>query len=185
LAGWRVEGVVPDEPKLVLVGAPHTSQLDFVLTKLAEAAVGARFSWVGKKSLFPRPIAPIVRGLGGIPVNRDASEGFVDAMVEEFRRREQFVLAVMPAGRIAFPDQWRSGFYYIARGADVPLFLIAFDWGRRVVRLGPLLHVRPDVPYEGEVERIKAHFEGVQGRRRRTRGRPAPRNARPGERHAR
>jgi hypothetical protein len=71
----------------------------------------------------------------------------------------------MPGGRIADPDRWRSGFYHIARGADVPIFLIAFDWGRRTMRLGPLLRVRPDAPVEDELARIKGHFAGVRGRR--------------------
>ena len=139
LGGWRIEGEVPDEPKLLLVGAPHTTNLDFVLTKLTGGALGVRLSWVGKQALFPGPLATIGRSLGGIPVDRASSEGFVDAMVAEFRRRERFYLALMPAGSRATPDRWRSGFYYIARDAGVPILLVAFDWGRRTMRLGPML----------------------------------------------
>lgn len=164
LAGWRIEGEVPDEPKLLLVGAPHTSQLDFVLTKLTAAALGVRLSWIGKKSLFPRPVAPVVRRFGGIPVNRDSSEGFVLAMVEEFRRHDRFYLALMPAGTITSPERWRSGFWHIAREAEVPMLLIAFDWGRRTMRLGPLLHPRPGAGVDDEVLRVKAAFDGVRGR---------------------
>jgi 1-acyl-sn-glycerol-3-phosphate acyltransferase len=165
LARWRIEGDVPDEPKLVLVGAPHTTNLDFVLTKLVAGALGVRLSWVGKKALFPDPVARLVRGLGGIPVDRASSEGFVAAMVEELRRRERFYLALMPAGSRATPDRWRSGFWYIARDAGVPMLLVGFDWGRRTIRLGPLLHARPDAGYEDELARIRACFDGVRGRR--------------------
>jgi len=157
---------VPDEPKLVLVGAPHTTNFDFVLTKLTAGALGVRLSWVGKRSLFPRPLAPIARRLGGIPVDRASSEGFVDAMVAEFRRRDRFYLALMPAGSRATPDRWRSGFYYIARDAGVPMLIVAFDWERRTMRLGPMLRPRPDATYEDELARIRASFGGARGRSR-------------------
>jgi len=164
LAGWRIEGTVPDEPRLVLVGAPHTTNLDFVLTKLTAGALGVQLFWVGKKSLFPRWLAPLARRLGGIPVDRTSSVGFVDAMVAEFRRRDRFYLALMPAGSRATPDRWRSGFYYIARDAGVPMFLVGFDWGRRTIRLGPMLHARAGADYEDEAARIRRHFDGVTGR---------------------
>ncbi len=122
LGGWRIDGTVPDEPKLLLLGAPHTSYFDFVLTKLTAWAVGVRLSWVGKKSLFPRPIAPLVRWYGGIPVNRETSEGFVAEIVAEFRQRDRFYLAMMPEGGIR-TSRWRSGFYHIAQGAEVPMLL--------------------------------------------------------------
>jgi 1-acyl-sn-glycerol-3-phosphate acyltransferase len=163
LGGWRIDGTVPDEPKLLLLGAPHTSYFDFVLTKLTAWAVGVRLSWVGKKSLFPRPIAPLVRWYGGIPVNRETSEGFVAEIVAEFRQRDRFYLAMMPGGGIR-TSRWRSGFYHIAQGAEVPMLLIAFDWGQRTMRIGPMLTVTPDAIVDDEVERIKAHFEGVRGR---------------------
>jgi 1-acyl-sn-glycerol-3-phosphate acyltransferase len=164
LGGWRIEGDVPDEPKLVLVGAPHTTNLDFVLTKLTAGALGVRLSWVGKRSLFPGPLGTVGRRLGGIPVDRASSQGFVDAMVAEFRRRERFYLALMPAGSRATPDRWRSGFYVIARDAGVPILLVAFDWGRRTMRLGPMLHARVDAGLEDELARIRAGFDGVRGR---------------------
>jgi 1-acyl-sn-glycerol-3-phosphate acyltransferase len=167
LAGWRIEGEVPNEPKLLLVGAPHTSLLDFVLTKLTAGALGVRLSWVGKKALFPRPVAPLVRRYGGIPVNRASSEGFVPAMVEEFRRRDRFYLALMPEGTIAATSTWRSGFYHLAQQADVPMLLIGFDWGRRTMRIGPLVHAEAGASFEDEVERIRGLFAGVQGRSRR------------------
>jgi 1-acyl-sn-glycerol-3-phosphate acyltransferase len=164
VGGWRIEGEVPDEPKLVLVGAPHTTNWDFLLTKLTAGALGVRLFWVGKQSLFPRWLAPFARRLGGIPVDRASSEGFVDAMVAEFRRRDRFYLALMPAGSRSTPDSWRSGFYYIARDAGVPLFLVGFDWGARTMRLGPILHARPGDSYEDEVARIRTSFEGLTGR---------------------
>lgn len=150
---------------MVLVGAPHTTNLDFLLTKLTAGALGVRLHWVGKKSLFPRWLAPLTRHLGGIAVDRTSSQGFVDAMVGEFRHRDRFYLAVMPAGSRATPERWHSGFYYIARDAAVPMLLIGFDWGRRTMRVGPLLHALPNAAYEDEVARIREHFDGLTGRR--------------------
>jgi 1-acyl-sn-glycerol-3-phosphate acyltransferase len=164
--GWHIEGEVPNEPKLVLVGAPHTTNWDFLLTMLTAGALGVRLSWVGKQSLFPGVLAPLGRALGGIPVERETSQGFVDAMVAEYRRRDGFYLALMPAGTRSNPGRWRSGFYYIARDAGVPLFLVGFDWGRRTMRLGPLLHADPNASPEDEIEGIRAHFDGLKGRRR-------------------
>lgn len=170
-AGWRIEGEAPDEPKVLLVGAPHTSALDFALTKLTAAALGVRLSWLGKESLFRGPAAPLLRSAGGIPVRQASSGGFVDAMLEEFRRRDRFYLALMPSGTRFAPDRWHSGFYYIAQGADVPMLLVAFDWGRRTMRLGPLLRAHPDAAFEDELPRIRASFAGVRGRSRTA---PAP-----------
>src|SRR5215212_5069305 len=166
VAGWRIEGDVPDEPKLVLVGAPHTTNFDFVLTKLTAGALGVRLSWVGKKSLFPRWLSPLARRLGGIPVDRTSSAGFVEAMVAEFRRRDHFYLALMPAGSRATADRWRSGFYFIARDAGVPMLIVVFDWERRTMRLGPVLRPRPEATYEEELARIRSSFDGATGRRR-------------------
>jgi 1-acyl-sn-glycerol-3-phosphate acyltransferase len=156
---------VPDEPKLVLVGAPHTTNFDFVVTKLCAAALGVRLSWVGKKQLFRGPLGPPARWLGGVAVDREVSAGFVGAMVDEFRRRDRFYLAVMPAGSRSTPDRWRSGFYYIAQAADVPIVTIGFDGAGRTLRLGPLMRPRPDGRYEDEVEAIRAHFDGLTGLR--------------------
>lgn len=166
LAGWRLVGEVPDEPKAVLVGAPHSSHLDFVLTKLTAGALGVRLHWVGKKSLFPRPFERLVRWYGGIPVDRSAPDGFVEAMVEEFRRRDRFLLAVMPEGTVREGAQWRSGFLRIAREANVPMLLIGFDWGRRTMVIGPLLRSEPDAPIADEIERVSGHFTGMVGRGR-------------------
>jgi len=144
------------------VGAPHTTNFDFVLTKLTAGALGVRLSWVGKKSLFSLPLAPIARRLGGIPVDRASSEGFVDAMVAEFRRRDRFYLALMPAGSRSAPDRWRSGFYYIARDAGVPMLVVAFDWERRTMHLGPVLRPRPEATFEEDLARIRAGFDGAR-----------------------
>jgi 1-acyl-sn-glycerol-3-phosphate acyltransferase len=158
-AGWRITGEIPDEPKMLLVGAPHTSNWDYILTMLTTFSLGCDLHYVGKKSLFGNPL---MRWLGGIPLERNTSEGFVEQMVAEFERRERFVLAIMPEGTRKKTDAWRSGFYYIAQGAGVPIVLVIFDYGRKVMHLGPTFWPAGD--YEAELAEIQAHFAGVQGK---------------------
>src|SRR4051794_41898633 len=103
LAGWRIEGEAPDEPKVVLVGAPHTTNLDFLLTKLTAGALGVRLHWVGKKSLFPRWLAPLTRHLGGIAAARTSPQGFVAPWGGGFRAPAPFFFRGRPGGARAPP----------------------------------------------------------------------------------
>lgn len=163
-AGWTIVGEVPDEPKIVLVGAPHTSNWDYIFTVLTVYSLGVDIHFVGKQSLFDNPLGGVMRFTGGIPIDRATSEGFVDKMVEEFNRRASFVLAIMPEGTRARDDgsKWRSGFYHIAQGAGVPMVLVIFDYGRKTMRMGPTFW--PSGNYEADLAKIQACFAGVQGK---------------------
>jgi 1-acyl-sn-glycerol-3-phosphate acyltransferase len=158
-AGWRIEGEVPDEPKMLLVGAPHTSNWDYIFTLLTTYSLGCDLHYVGKKSLFGNPV---MRYMGGVPLERATTAGFVEQMVAEFKRRETFVLAIMPEGTRGSVQQWRSGFYYIALGAGVPIVLVIFDYGRKVMRLGPTFW--PSGDYEADLAAIQAEYAGARGK---------------------
>jgi 1-acyl-sn-glycerol-3-phosphate acyltransferase len=159
LLGWRIRGALPNLPRMVLVGAPHTSNWDFVVAMAAAYALGVRVSWVGKIELFRSPVGGVFRWLGGVPVDRASSTGFVEQMVEEFRRRRQFVLAVAPEGTRRAVTKWRTGFYYIATGAGVPLALVTFDRARRLLHLGPALSPSGDL--EADLATIRSLFAGI------------------------
>ncbi len=161
-AGWKIMGEVPDEPKMLLVGAPHTSNWDYILTMLTTFSLGCDLHYVGKHSLFNNPLGSVMRYLGGISIDRRTSEGFVEQMVEEFERRESFVLAIMPEGTRDKVHQWRSGFYYIALGAAVPIVLVIFDYGRKIMHLGPSFI--PSGDYEADLAQIQAPFAGIRGK---------------------
>ena len=163
-AGWTIVGEVPDEPKIVLVGAPHTSNWDYIFTMLTVYSLGVNIHFVAKQSLFDNPLGGVMRFSGGVPIDRVTSEGFVDKMVEEFNRRERFVLAIMPEGTRARDGEtkWRSGFYHIAQGAGVPMVLVIFDYGRKIMRLGPTIW--PSGNYEADLAEIQAYFADVQGK---------------------
>ena len=167
LFGWRADGEVPNGPKFVFVGAPHTSNLDFFLTAVVMAAMGVRGHFVMKHQPFVGPVGWLLRWLGGIPLDRDRTRDFVSQMVDEFNERDQFLLAIMPEGtrgkdRDSSTKGWRSGFYYIARGAGVPLVMVLFDYANKWMRVGPTYW--PGESYEVDLPQIQALFAGVEGR---------------------
>lgn len=162
LSGWRIEGELPDLPKFVLVGAPHTSNWDYILTVLTIGDLQADLHYVIKNSMIDGPFGRIISGLGGISVDRSTTEGFVGKMVEEFNRHEKFILAIMPTGTRSANREWRSGFYYIAREANVPVVLVIFDYGNKVMRLGPTIELTGD--YDSDVAYIQSFYAGVQGK---------------------
>lgn len=167
LFGWRAVGELPDLPRFVFVGAPHTSNLDFFMTALTMAALGIDVHFVMKHTPFVGPVGWFLRWFGGIPLDRDRSRDFVSQMVDEFDARERFLLAIMPEGtRGKDADSttkgWRSGFYYIARGADVPLVMVLFDYANKRMRVGPT--VCPGESYEETLPVVQSYFVGVEGR---------------------
>ena len=167
LFGWRAVGEAPDLPKFVFVGAPHTSNLDFFMTAMTMAALGVRGHFVMKHQPFVGPVGWLLRFLGGIPLDRDRTRDFVSQMVDEFNSRDQFLLAIMPEGtrgkdKDSATKGWRSGFYYIAKGAGVPLVMVLFDYANKRMRVGPT--VWPSDSYEADLPRIQALFAGIEGR---------------------
>ena len=163
LAGWRVEGEFPDRAKLLAIVAPHTSNWDFPLGIAAVYALGLRVRFLAKHTLFNPWIGWLMRWFGGLPVIREAPQGAVAQVVEVLAREPAIFLAVTPAGTRTRGAPWRSGFYHMAHAAGVPILPIAFDAGRRAIRLLPPFETSGD--YEADLPRLLAHFEGVRGLR--------------------
>ena len=162
LAGWHLEGDIPDIPKFVAVAAPHTSNWDGILAIIAALAFRIRFQWIGKHTLFRGPFGPLMRAFGGIPVNRHVRANSVEQMVEQFNQRERMILGVTPEGTRARVTQWKTGFYYIAQGADVPLVLAYLDYPRRVIGIGPTIIPTGDLP--ADLKQIQAFYADKTGR---------------------
>lgn len=165
LAGWRIEGIFPADPKYVVIVAPHTSNWDFPLGVAVVFAVELRVSWLGKHSMFRRPFKKCLRWLGGIPVNRSASHGVVGECVRAFETAPALMLALAPEGTRKGVSQWKSGFYRIASQAGVPIMPVGFDYRQHVVRLMPLF--QPSGNLEQDLPRIQAMFNHVHGLRNR------------------
>ena len=163
LAGWRTEGRLPQIPKFVLVGAPHTSNWDLPFTLLMAFAFRARIHWMGKRAIFRRPFKGIFQWLGGIPVQRSQSENLVEQSIQQFQRSEQLILTIAPAGTRKRVIEWKSGFYHIACGADVPIVLGFLDYRRKVGGFGPL--IQPTGNFAADMETIRTFYEGVTGKK--------------------
>jgi 1-acyl-sn-glycerol-3-phosphate acyltransferase len=144
VAGWRVQGELPPCPRFILIVAPHTSNWDFVIGVLAMFATGLRASWLGKHTLFRFPLAPLLRWLGGEPIDRSTARGTVSTAIEYFRTRPQWVLALTPEGTRRPVTQWKTGFHRIAVGAGVPIVPVSFDYRSRTVGIGPPVQPGPD-----------------------------------------
>jgi 1-acyl-sn-glycerol-3-phosphate acyltransferase len=161
-AGWRFEGQMPNVPKFVCIVAPHTSNWDFPIGLAVKWALGFDSHWFGKHTLFMPPLGWFMRANGGIPVDRNAKHHFVDTTVAAFRSHEQFALTLAPEGTRRKVQEWRSGFWHVAKGANVPICCVALDWGRKVVRLGPTVEATEDDPAAG-IARVRRVYDDVRG----------------------
>jgi len=137
LTGWRTEGAPPPEGCFVLIAAPHTSNWDAVIMMLAARIFQLPLAWFVKASWFRFPMGPIMRRLGGVPIDRSASHGMVEQAVARLQTSGRLALAVPPEGTRGRAQHWKTGFYHIARGARVPIVLGYLDYGRKVAGLGP------------------------------------------------
>lgn len=161
LLGWRIEGAFPDQPKLLAIIAPHTTNWDFPIGLSAVYALGLRVRFLGKHTLFRPPLGWLMRWWGGIPVIRESPQGAVAQVVEVIEREPAIFLAVAPAGTRTRGSPWRSGFYHIAHAAGMPILPVAFDGEHRVIRLFAPFKTSGD--YEADLPRLMALYDGIRG----------------------
>lgn len=154
--GWRAEGVIPSPRKFVIIAAPHTSNWDFLYFLGLTQELGINAHFMGKKELFRWPLKRFMMDMGGIPVDRSRSGNYVEAMADEFARREEFMLTVAPEGTRGKTKRWRTGFYQIAMAAKVPMVVGLMDYGRKVGGLGPLIW--PSGDYRADMEKVLAVY---------------------------
>jgi 1-acyl-sn-glycerol-3-phosphate acyltransferase len=162
LMGWRLEGGVPDRPQAVTVVAPHTSNWDFVVGLAAEFAIDLQVRFLAKDSLFKPPLGRFMRAVGGIPVDRKSPEGVVEAATHSFRNEPRLFLVIAPEGTRARVERWKTGFWRIARAAGVPVWTVALDYERRVVRLDPAFETTSDL--EADLVALQARFSAEMAR---------------------
>lgn len=162
LTGWRTEGRLPLIPKFVLVGAPHTSNWDLPLTLLVAFALRARIHWMGKTAIFRRPFKGFFQWLGGIPVERAQSDNLVEQSIQQFHCNDRLILTIAPAGTRQRVVRWKSGFYHIACGADVPIVLGFLDYRRKVGGIGPVVYPTGNITVD--MEAIRAFYDSVTGK---------------------
>jgi 1-acyl-sn-glycerol-3-phosphate acyltransferase len=163
---WRVDGEIPNVPKLVIIAAPHTSNWDFVVGIAAKFGMGLGVFWLGKDALFRFPLGVLMRRFGGIPVDRTTSNDVVGGIVQEFSRRDRLMLAIAPEGTRKRVERWRTGFYHIAHGARVPILPVALNWSERAIQIGAPFTTTGDV--DTDMRELQRRFSGVGGRRSKT-----------------
>lgn len=160
--GWKVSGPSPNEvPKSIFVAAPHTSNWDFVIGILVRSAWKLRVNFVGKQALFRRPFGFIFRKLGGHPVDRSKSSNLVEGIVRLFNENERFAMAIAPEGTRKKVSSLKSGFYYIADQADVPIILITINGAKKEVNFSPPRKVASTK--EEELAFVWNYFKGIEG----------------------
>ena len=164
VTGWKVEGALPpNTPKCVMIAAPHTSNWDLPNTLMAAFALRLHIYWMGKESIFKPPFRHLMMWLGGIPVNRDRANNLVAASAQAIVDADQpLQLVVPPEGTRSKTRYWKTGFYYIALGANVPIVMAYMDYSRKVSGLGPIF--RPTGDIEKDMVSIKAFYAPFKGK---------------------
>ena len=162
LLGWRLVGDFPRDKKYVLIGAPHTSNWDFPFTLMFCFAGGAKLYWMGKHTLFSGPAGPLMRWLGGISVDRRQKNSLVEQMIEVYQRSDSLVVAVPPEGTRSRVSEWKTGFYHIACGAQVPIALGYLDFSRKQGGVMGLFQPTGDIAHDMPL--IRARYRDVRGK---------------------
>jgi 1-acyl-sn-glycerol-3-phosphate acyltransferase len=163
LFGWKTVLVWPPEPRGLFLVYPHTSNWDFPIGVLFRIGHGLPANWIGKVQMFPRPFRGLLERIGGIPVDRSRSTGFVDALQAEFRRRSWMWVAITPEGTRSYTDHLKSGFYQLALAADVPVGLACIDYATKTASIDTYVRFTGDEARD--LAMLRDFYAGRRGRR--------------------
>jgi len=161
LSGFEVLNSDPSLRKCVIVAAPHTSNWDMPHTMAVGTELGLEFNWLGKDTLFKRPWGGFMKWLGGVPIDRRKSGNYVDTLVREFQERENLILVMAVEGTRSRTDHWRSGFYHIAKAADVPIVPGYLDYKAKRGGLGTPIY--PIGTPEEVMEQLREFYRDIEG----------------------
>ncbi len=163
LIGWDLEGSLPDLPQYVLIAAPHTSGWDVIIGLIAKLSVPlSHLRWLAKDTVFWQPLGALLTVLGAIPVDRRRHHSYVAQMIAEFAQRDRLILALAPEGTRRQTDHWKSGFYYAALGAHVPIAAAFIDYGRKRIGVGPIFSPSGDA--DADMAMLAAFYGAVTAR---------------------
>jgi len=159
---WKKEGQVPDAPKFVMIAAPHTSNWDLPLTLILSLAFRMKVFWLGKHTIFRAPFGSLFKWLGGVPVDRRQANDLVTQCVQTFKKSARMIMIIPPEGTRSKVRYWKTGFYYIAHGAGVPIALGYIDYKRKAGGIGPAVATTGNI--EGDMVKIREFYAGVTGK---------------------
>lgn len=161
--GWKVVGSFPKNlKKYVLIGAPHTSNFDFIIGLLLKGALKVPINFIGKKSLFKFPLGIFFKSVGGVPVDRKKNQKTVDAITNIFEQRDEFIFAISPEGTRSKVGTWKTGFYYIAKQANVPIVALTFDFGKKQTEIFEPFY--PTGNIENDLDYLMSLYVGIEGK---------------------
>jgi 1-acyl-sn-glycerol-3-phosphate acyltransferase len=166
LSGWRLLGQLPDVPKVIIIGAPHSSYWDGVWGLMMKIGLGININVMIKREVLDGPLGIILRPIGLIPINRSAALNVVGQMVERFHTHEKMWLGITPEGTRKKVQHWKSGFLRIATEAQVPIQPVFTDYPTKTFTLGPLVHASGDS--DADMASIRAMFRPYRGKHRDT-----------------
>lgn len=166
ILGWQVLGNTSFSKqtikKAVIIAAPHTSWHDFYIGVLLRASVGVKTNFIGKKELFIFPLGWFFRILGGAPINRQSNENKVNAIAKLFNERNEFRMTLAPEGTRKKVDTWRTGFYYIAKQANVPIIMFTLDFENKQNKISEPFYPTDDI--DADFEFMQHFFKDVKGK---------------------
>jgi len=166
LLGWRVVGNIDFSKntikKAVIIAAPHTSWHDFYIGVLLRSVVNIKTNFVGKKELFVFPFGWFFKALGGSPINRHTNENKVDAIANLFKDKDEFRMTLSPEGTRKKVEIWRTGFYHIAKKANVPIIMFTLDFENKQNRISEPFNPTDDM--EADFKFMRQFYEGVKGK---------------------
>src|SRR5690554_1003532 len=165
LMGWRIEGNFdPNIKKTVIIVVPHTSWHDFYIGVFTRRILGISISFIAKKELFRWPIGGYFRWMGGVPLDRTPGQNKVESIAEIFKNKDEFRLALAPEGTRKKVLEWKTGYYYIALAARVPIVPVAFDYLAKEVVIGNPFHPTGNIAEDKKI--LRSFFEGIIGKKK-------------------
>jgi 1-acyl-sn-glycerol-3-phosphate acyltransferase len=163
LIGWKIGSTLdPSVKKCVLVAAPHTSNMDYPIAMATLYGCGVQVRFLAKESLFKFPLGILMRATGGIPVDRSRHTNMVEAMIGMFEQNSNLKLLIPAEGTRSYVKEWKSGFYYTALGAKVPIALGYLDYGKKTAGFGDLFF--PTGDYQTDLAEIKTFYRQFTAR---------------------
>ncbi|QIO06613.1 1-acyl-sn-glycerol-3-phosphate acyltransferase [Acinetobacter shaoyimingii] len=156
--GWQFDGDFPDLPKAVAIISPHTSNYDGLYGFLAMLGLGISVTVFGKDSLFNTPLKGLLKWMGVIPVKRDTPQGLTKQIIDVIQSKDKIWIALAPEGTRKSPEHIRSGFWHIAKGANIPIVMFALDYKNKAIHCLGVVH--PTDNYEHDLEMILRHYQG-------------------------
>ena len=164
LAGWKAEGEIPkDLKKCVMIAAPHTSNWDLPFMLFIAFKLRAKIYWMGKEQIFKPPFKSLMMWMGGVPVDRSKANNMVQASIDAINENDQLFLIVPPEGTRSKVTYWKTGFYHIAHGADVPILMGFLDYKNKRGGIKGTYTTTGDI--ETDMEEIKGIYAAISGRK--------------------